>query len=74
MIDILSTIQPEGLDIYFLNREPLLCVRDTAEISSIFQTLPNGLTPMVPTLRQILADRKTKGSGKKLIIFIATDG
>ena len=74
MVDIVTTIDSNGVDVYFLNRPPLLRVTDPTSLQTAFDTLPNGLTPIVPSLRRILSDRKLKATGKNLLILIATDG
>ena len=63
-----------GVDIYFLNREPMLNVTDTRYVHQAFNTPPQGLTPLVPALRRILAAKRNQTYERKLLILIATDG
>jgi len=63
-----------GVDIYFLNREPALNVTNVQNIRHIFNNPPQGLTPLVPAIRRILAAKRSQAFEKKLLILIATDG
>ena len=63
-----------GVDIYFLNREPLLNVVDARFVHQAFSQPPDGLTPLVPALRRILSAKRTQTYEKKLLILVATDG
>lgn len=42
VVDIASVLDPDGVDIYFLNREPLFHVRNSAELIPIFAVPPAG--------------------------------
>lgn len=63
-----------GVDIYFLNREPLLNVTNTQAIRPVFNQPPAGLTPLAPAIRRILAAKRSQAYEKKLLLLIATDG
>lgn len=63
-----------GIDVYFLNRDPMLNVTDTRHVRQMFNMPPQGLTPLVPALRRILAAKRTQAFEKKLLILVATDG
>jgi hypothetical protein len=67
-------MDPNGVDVYFLNRDPMLNMTDTRNIRQAFNTPPQGLTPLVPALRRILAAKRSVTNEKKLLILIATDG
>ncbi|CAF1170310.1 unnamed protein product [Didymodactylos carnosus] len=75
ILDICIIFDSNGVDIYFLNRRPVQNVTNISQLNECFSSKPQGMTPIVPVLRNIL---QTKGSqaqqGKKLLIFIATDG
>ena len=43
VVDIASVLDPDGVDIYFLNREPLFNVRNSAELIPIFAVPPAGV-------------------------------
>jgi hypothetical protein len=63
-----------GVDVYFLNREPMMNVSNSANIRHAFNNRPQGLTPLVPALRQIFAAKRGLSYDKKLLVLIATDG
>ncbi|CAF2932478.1 unnamed protein product [Rotaria sp. Silwood2] len=74
VVDLASTLDPDGVDVYFLNRKPLLHVHNSKELVSTFAIPPNGATPIVRVLRQVLNDKKNEIQQRKLLIVIATDG
>lgn len=63
-----------GVDVYFLNRDPVMNVTNMQTMMHVFNSPPNGLTPLVPALRRILAAKRSQTFEKKLLILIATDG
>ncbi len=73
-MDIASVVDPNGVDVYFLNREPMLNVTNGNYIRQAFNIPPQGLTPLVPALRRIIAAKASQTYNKKLLILIATDG
>lgn len=42
MVDLASVFDPDGVDVYFLNREPMLHVRNSSELETIFALGPEG--------------------------------
>lgn len=74
VIDIATIFDKDGVDIYFLNREPLFNVTRKEELNKIFNILPEGFTPLVKTLKRVLADKKKILTTRNLLILIATDG
>lgn len=72
--ELAVVMDSNGVDIYFLNRPPVLNVTDARLITQEFSKPPQGLTPIAPALRQILAAKRAVSYEKKLLIFIATDG
>ena len=72
--DISSVMDSNGVDIYFLNRDPLLNVTNAQAVRQAFSYPPQGLTPLVPALRRILAAKRGQSLEKKLLILVATDG
>lgn len=42
VVDIASVLDPDGVDVYFLNREPLFHVRSSAELIPVFAVPPAG--------------------------------
>ncbi len=43
VVDIASVLDPDGVDIYFLNREPMFHVRSSSELISVFSVPPAGI-------------------------------
>ena len=43
VVDIASVLDPDGVDIYFLNREPLFHVRNSAALIPVFAVPPAGM-------------------------------
>jgi hypothetical protein len=74
VVDIAATMDSNGVDVYFLNREPVLNVNNLQNMRHVFNSPPQGLTPLVPALRRILAAKRSQTFEKKLLILIATDG
>ena len=72
--DICTVLDSNGVDVYFLNRPPLLNVTNAQNVKYAFSTPPQGLTPLVPKLREILTAKRNQSYEKNLIILIATDG
>jgi hypothetical protein len=42
VVDLTSILDPDGVDVYFLNREPMLHVRNSSELDNIFAMEPEG--------------------------------
>ena len=76
-IEIASVFDPNGCDIYFLNRtpSPLRNVSQPSDLITHFNLKPNGYTPLARVLKNVLNDNLTPDqTEKKLLIIIATDG
>ncbi len=43
VVDLASCFDPDGLDIYFLNREPIFHVRSSEELAHAFAIPPKGM-------------------------------
>ncbi|KAI8616349.1 hypothetical protein BC830DRAFT_1118338 [Chytriomyces sp. MP71] len=76
--EIGSTLDNDGIDVYFLNRPPVRnVIGPSAQLDQIFAIPPQGYTPIARVLRQVL-NEKWHGirheDRKKLLILIATDG
>jgi hypothetical protein len=74
VVELAAVMDSNGVDVYFLNRAPIMNITDARIIQQEFNNPPKGLTPITPTLRNILAAKRTISYEKKLIIIIATDG
>jgi hypothetical protein len=76
-IEIASIFNPNGCDIYFLNRfpSPLKNITDPAQLVNYFHEKPQGFTPLTRTLNLVLNDNPPHILGeRKLLIVLATDG
>jgi len=74
IVDLAATLDPDGVDIYFLNRPPLLHVTDSSQLNETFSRSPQGPTPISPVLSYVLNLRRSQVHDRKLLILIATDG
>lgn len=75
IVDIGVLFDRNGVDIYFLNREPLFKVKSCQQIDQVFQIPPSGYTPLAPVLTDIFESQLARpGRDKKLLVFVATDG
>ena len=74
VIDLGSTLDHDGIDVHFLNREPLLHVHDSSQLNETFSMAPNGPTPLTRVLSEILESKRAQVHDRKLLILIATDG
>ena len=74
IIQIVTAINPNGLDIYFLNRPKLTNVTNTAGLQSVFSIPPDGDTRLTAAIQQIYADKYATINKKQLLIVVITDG
>jgi hypothetical protein len=75
IIEIGTVFDSNGVDVYFLNRPPILSITDPRQVAESFSQRPQGLTPLTSALRQIFQLAASKpGSDKRLLVFVATDG
>lgn len=74
-LDLLATLDSNGIDIYFMNRNPVYNVTEfTPKIDECFRIDPIGYTPTVDTLNRIFIEKKSSILEKKLLIILLTDG
>ncbi|CAF4009690.1 unnamed protein product [Rotaria sordida] len=63
-----------GVDIYFLNRPPLLEVKDPTEIDEVLKDPPEGYSNLARALEYIFGlNFAQRTSEKKMLVFVATD-
>lgn len=74
IIEFVTAINPNGLDIYFLNRPKLSNVTSTLTLQTVFSDLPDGNTPLIGTIKEIYADKRYIPANRQLLIVIVTDG
>jgi hypothetical protein len=65
-----------GIDVYFLNKQPLKNITKSEQLfnSIQFTSLPAGGTPLTKCLYKVLDDKKDVVKESNLLIVIATDG
>lgn len=75
LIDVITVTNPNGMDLYFLNRATQRNVSTPIGLSGIFSIDPNGGTDLTKKLNQIYNDKKDLLVGnKQLLIIVITDG
>jgi len=73
-INIITCINPGGLDLYFLNRPPVLGVTDTSRLAGVFTQLPNGSTPLYRALKDLYAATSSVPDSQQILLVVITDG
>lgn len=71
-IELATLTNSQGADIYPLNSQHMLNIKNVADLDAFFSVKPNGATPLVDVLTHILDDHKF--SEKKVLIVVMTDG
>lgn len=73
LVEISTAFYPEGVDVHFLNRSPLLKVKQAADpqLQRTFSSEPRGSTPLTETLNRVVSQTVTD---RGLLLFILTDG
>jgi len=73
IVDIAVCFDESGVDLYFLNREPVLSVKSSTEARFLqsFAAPPDGTTPLTETLERVAARSMTE---RPVLLFILTDG
>lgn len=76
-IEIASLFNPQGCDVYFLNRypSPVRNVINSAQLVNYFHAKPQGFTPLTSVLQSVLNDHPQETLTEcKLLVIIITDG
>ena len=73
IIDIATTLDKDGIDIYFLNRGKATNITSRDQVAKLFVNGPYGGTPLLKAYQQVLND-KLSNKETKTLILIATDG
>lgn len=75
VLDISLIFDPIGMDVHFLNRSPIMNLRDVNKLVPYFRNAPSGGTPLVTKLNEI-ARMYQMGPGIRFskLLIIATDG
>lgn len=74
LVDFAATIDQDGCDVMFLNRQGLANVRSPSAVDQLFVQPPSGRTPISRALRAVYQAKNPAANEKNLLIVIATDG
>ena len=75
LVQMVTALDASGaVDIFFLNRPPLLGVTDAAQVAVAFAQPPQGFTPLTRLFWHIVQAKQAVLAEKKLLLLIATDG
>lgn len=76
VIKFVTATNPNGLDIYFLNRATIQNVTGINGLQTVFSEKPTGATPLLGKLRQVYNDKLNiiNTTNKQLLIIVLTDG
>lgn len=74
LIEFVTMITDDGLDIHFLNRKEKLGVIDMSGLQMVFSDAPSGGTPLISKIRKIHDRYIEKLDGKQLLLIVITDG
>jgi hypothetical protein len=75
-IALASAFDPNGVDVYFLNRNTVPNVKSMAQLEETFRKEPTDydLTPLSSKLDQILNEKRNVFQNGTGVLIIATDG
>lgn len=74
IVSLASILNEDGCDLFFLNRPPVLAVKDPSQIEASFASRPTGFTPITPVLNHILDVKLNSMHERNLLVIILTDG
>jgi len=74
VIEYVTAVVPEGLDLYFLNRGIVKGVKSVSGLQDVFSEPPTGGTPLNGCLQKIYADKAYVSGDRQLLIVVVTDG
>ncbi|KAJ9461217.1 hypothetical protein DIPPA_35203 [Diplonema papillatum] len=74
LVNIGACLDDNGIDLYFLNQDPLLSISSSSDsrFIQVFSKSPRGSTPLVKTMQRVIADCSKKD--KPVLLVVATDG
>ncbi|CAF1194199.1 unnamed protein product [Rotaria sordida] len=82
VVDLANVFDPDGVDVYFLNREPIFHVRDSSELENLFVIAPEATDgiptdererPDIRTLEHVLKNERKPTNQIPVTIIICTD-
>ena len=72
LIQLVTSINPRGVDIHFMNRPGASGVSDASQVGSLFAAPPSGGTPVVGCLQRLFA--QYAGFPGRVLFLLITDG
>lgn len=73
-VDLAACLDPDGIDIRFLNRQGYSRVASSAQVLGAFAAPPNGFTPLGRAVQGIFAEKANVLRERKMLLIILTDG
>jgi hypothetical protein len=73
-VDLAACLDPDGIDIRFLNRPGFSNVATSAQVGAAFALAPAGWTPLVRTIKALFEEKATVIRERKMLLIILTDG
>ncbi|WP_257266247.1 hypothetical protein [Endozoicomonas sp. ONNA2] len=73
IIDLATTLNKDGLDIYFFNRGTFRNITDPEKAREYFEAPPAGNASLRPVYEQVVRDNQRTKPDSKVLIFIVTD-
>jgi hypothetical protein len=74
VVEIATCLDPDGIDIRFLNRQGFRNVASVSQVAGAFQPIPSGPTPLVRAIKAIFEEKAQILKERKMLLIIATDG
>jgi len=67
-------VNPDGLDLYFLNRPPVFGVTSSAGLGPSFSAAPNGGTPLIGAIRKVFQAVSIIPESRNVLVVVVGDG
>jgi len=74
VVEIASCLDPDGIDLRFLNRPGFTNVASVSEVAAAFKPPPTCWTPLVRTIQTLFQEKEAVIRERKMLLIIATDG
>jgi hypothetical protein len=74
LIEIITAVNQDGLDLYFLNRPPVFGVTSVSGLGPTFAAAPNGGTPLIGSLRKVFQAVSVVPESQNVLVIVVGDG
>jgi len=74
IINIVTSLNPYGIDIHFFHRDSLKNVTSPAGLQAVFAAPPSGGTPIVTTVERVVNEARPTLGSRNLLVLAITDG